>query len=313
MLHLVLLIVFNLFVQLPPEPKPSSPAVKTSDLVIVSGGQSQERLKTEQLLTIDGKKEFVIRTFSVGARTNLTTPQELRIWSRGMGEIHFFEVPPSADPTQTFANNVNASQFINMLRSKRQLTPRLHLQISPGEDSKLIGYLQRIDPAGSLKVGGEILIAANNAEAEKLPVALELAQEETIFGKMAAAIPTTLVGLVGTLGGAMIGYKFFLFQQRRLRQIEMEKKFADKKVEMSKTIRNFFKNDYDGLRYSQDDDMQRVKQIRDTLIDTDIYAILLPEAVQELNKISDQNQPIAGSRADALHAVLQRNFAELMT
>jgi hypothetical protein len=313
MLQWILLIVFNLFVSLPAEPKPGpSPAVKTSDLIIVSGGHSQERLKPENLLTIDGQKNYVVRTFTISRRANSNTPQEFKIWSRGLGDLHFFELPPATVPAQAFGNDASASQFISTLRSNGQLTPRLNVNILPGEESKLIGYVQRINSDNGTKAGGEILIAATNAEPDKLTVALEVTQDDTLLSKVWAAIPTTLVGLVGTLGGAIIGYKFFLFQQQRLRQLELEKKFADKKVEMSKTIRNFFTDDYDTLRQSQDGDLDKVKQIRDTLIERNIYAILLPEEVRELNKISDQNQPIAGNRVDAMHTVLERNFAELM-
>lgn len=311
MLQLVLLIVFNLFAQSPAESKPSSPAAKTSDLVIVSGGHSQERLKRGQLLTIDGRDGHVIRSFALSPRPNVQLPQEFHIWSRGLGDVYFFEWLAGTDPATTSTNAANASQLINTLRSRGLLTQILHVNISSVDPPKLIGYIQRVDP-DSAKVGGEILIAAKNAEPKELPVGVEVAQEESLFSKMWAAIPTTLIGLVGTLGGAVIGYKFFLYQQDRLRRIELEKKFADKKVEMSKAIRKFFKDDYDGLRNSQDADIEKVRQIRDTLIETNIYAILLPEEVQQVNKLSDQNQSIRGSRVDALHRVLERNFAELM-
>jgi len=311
MLQLILLIVLNLFAQSPAGPNPNPPVTKTSDLVILSGGQSQERLTPDQLLTIDGQKVHVIRSFSLNARPNVKLPQDFHIWSHGMGDVYFFEWPTAIDAAKTSNNDVNASQLISTLRAKGLLSPLLRVSVL-SDQPKLIGYVQRVDPASNTKVSGEILVAVPNAEPEKLPVALEVVREETLFSKMWAAFPTTLVGLVGTLGGAVIGYKFFLYQQQRLRQMELEKKFADKKVEMSKAIRRFFKDDYDGLRNSQDADIEKVRQIRDTLIESDIYAILLPAEVQEVNKLSDRNQPVNGSRVDALHRVLEKNFAELM-
>jgi len=311
MLQLILLLAFNLFAQAPAESKPSLPVVKTSDLVIVSGGQSHERIKPDQLLTIEGQKGYIIRSFSLNSRANVNMPQDFHIWSRGMGDVYFFEWPAATDPAKT-NNDANASHLISALRLNGLLSPLLRVNVL-SDQPKLIGYLQRVDAANNGRVGGEIVIAAKNAEPQTLPVELEVAQEEeTLLSKMWAAVPTTLVGLVGTLGGAVIGYKFFLYQQRRLHQTELEKKFADKKVEMSKAIRKFFKDDYDGLRHSQDDDIEKVRQIRDTLIETDIYAILLPEEVQDVNKLSDRSQPVKGSRVDALHRVLEKNFAELM-
>jgi hypothetical protein len=387
---------------------------KTADLLILTGGQSEQRLKATNLIQVNGQEGYLVYgIFSFVLLKNLGQPQDIVVWGRGMSGLSFFELAPlvgifenpksgvdlrmlllakgrAAQQTQsglsdlqnleslvskpapstsktlqwqrevaldqmrllnisslddlfkryekqkTFAHSswstskplqlaqlfdapTNASSeaavlssLVQFLGAKNSLTPVLRTKASSTMEPRIVGYVRTVSSVGVSKVAGDIFVSANGLEPQQLPATFEIELEDSLLDKLFAAIPTTLVGLVGTFGGAVIGYKFFLYQQNRLRQFELEKKFADKKVELSKRIRALFKGDYDILRTSQDLDIEKVKQIRDVLIAEDIYAILLPAEVGKMNDICDPNKTIKGLRIDALHKVLEGNFKEFM-
>jgi predicted RNA-binding protein len=204
------------------------------------------------------------------------------------------------------------SNLIKFLGEKKVLNSVLRTKVSSIMEPRIVGYVRRVSSAGVSKVGGDIFVSVSGYEPEQMPTTFEIELEESLTDKLFTAVPTTLVGLVGTFGGALIGYKFFLYQQNRLRQLELEKRFADKKVELAKKIRTLFKGDYNVLRASNDVDLEKAKQIRDVLIAEDIYAILLPEEVIKVNNICDETKTVKGQRTEALHNVLESNFREFM-
>jgi hypothetical protein len=392
-------------------------STKTRDLLILSGGQSEERLKATSLLKVDDNGYLAYGILSVAPRARFAQPQDIVIWGRGMSGLSFFELTPllgvfenpqtaaelrnsllskgsvksrlpdgtndrqrleflagqatpltsktlqwqrqvalaqmrffnlsdfdqlfeqyqkekifaqspetgptCAQMSQLLGSPVNSgsealgwASFIKFLGDHKLSSSVLRTKISSTLEPKLIGYIRRVPSAGVTKVAGQIFVAADGAEPESIPAALEIETEESFFAKAMAGIPitlvTTLVGLGGALGGAAIGYKFFLYQQNRLRRWEVEKQFADKKVELSKKILKFFRNDYDNLRNNQDPEIDRVTEIRNTLVDEDIYAILLSEEIVSMNNICDPASNIAGSRLEALDQLLRKNFKEFM-
>jgi len=225
--------------------------------------------------------------------------------------IQLFEIPDAGRDEAA-----RWTSFVKFLNDKNLSTPILRTKILSGSETRLFGYIRWIVKEDVTKAGGEILVAANSLEPETITATLDIQYEPSFFTRALDLIPTTLIttliGLVGTLGGATIGYKFFLYQQDRLRQMELEKKFADKKIELAKQIRMFFTDNYENLRNSEDEDVEKVRQIRMTLIDKDIYPILLTAEIAKLNAICDPKCAIGGTRIEALHQLLERNFAEFM-
>src|SRR5882724_6148884 len=67
---------------------------KTEDLLIVSGGENQKQLKAESLLQIDKGEYLIFGDFAIASRTNWVLPLELKIWSRGAGDVSFIELTP---------------------------------------------------------------------------------------------------------------------------------------------------------------------------------------------------------------------------
>ena len=387
-------------------------ATKTSDVLIVSGGQSEQRLTTGKLLAVD-TDYLMYGSFAITSRSPLTEPQDVAVWGQGSTGLSFFELTPligvfndpkdgaalrkmlitksdgqintggddlrqlealvkEPGPDKTlnwqreialqemkllkepnfeslfqryekqraFAQasqiGVKSSQLsellvdqpanarddagwsnvIKLLTEKKLLTPVLHTKVSSAAEPRLICYIRRLPKEGVSKLGGEILVANNNLEPQRIPVALEIEAEESLWMKILASIPTTFVtmlfGLLGTVGGAFVGYRVFLSQQGFLQRIEREKRFSEKKVELSKKIRALFKHRYAGLRDSGDPEIDRVSQIRDALIDEDIYAILLSEDSKRVNDLCDPDYKVEGSRVNELDALLRRAFREFM-
>jgi len=266
-----------------------------------AGAQVEE---IEALCRVVAKRDRLSSSpFSATAQGSWSTAKPLQL-----GELM------GATPDQT-ANAHDATAWSNLIkraRDKRLLSPLLHTRTSSSTEPRIIGYILILPSKEPMKLEGEIFLATNESESARIPLAVEIVGNEPFLTKLYAAIPTTLVGLVATFGGAIIGYKFFLYQQNHLRRVEEEKRFADKKVELSKTIRALFKNDYSGLRNNQDSELERARQIRGALIDGDIYAILLWEEIQKVNNICDPNYEVPGSRLEALDRVLQDNFKEFM-
>ncbi|HKR61100.1 MAG TPA: hypothetical protein VJS64_15375 [Pyrinomonadaceae bacterium] len=412
----VLLVLLVILSSLAPLTTTTATSGKTNDLLIVSGGQNERRIKAESLLQLDTGEYLVFGDFSIVSRGKSAVPLEVTIWSRGAGEFAFIELTPllsvfddpksasdlrnallttdkgaakvvkdssdrerlesllskaaagtseklrlqrttalermrssnlssfeqlfaqyekqkefatgawmtpkpsqlgeligvTPDPGANADDGAAWSKFIRLARERQLVSPLLHTWISSSTEPRVIGYVLMPPGKETMKLGGEIFLATNESEPERIPVALEIHTAEPFLQKVYAVIPTTLVGLVATFGGAFIGYKFFQFQQHDLRRIEEEKKFADRKVELSKSIRSLFKNDYSGLRNSQDSELDRAKQIRDALIDGDIYSILLWKEVERINNICDPNYAVPGSRLEALDKVLEDNFKEFM-
>jgi hypothetical protein len=411
-------ILIVLVIMLSPVARPTTFGApgKTDDLLIVSGGENEKRLKAENLLPIDKGQYLIYGDFSIAARTNWVLPLELKIWSRGAGDLSFIELTPllgvfddpgsaadlrgalfktenggaqivpegsdrqrleslvtkppaktnerlkwqrtvaleqmasfnlytfeelfvqyekqkafvqgswsTAKPSQLgdligatsgqTANDDETTAWSNLMkfaRDKRLLSPLLRTRISSSTEPRIIAYILMLPSKKPVKLQGEIFLATNQSESVRIPLAVEIESNELFLTKLYAAIPTTLVGLVATFGGAIIGYKFFVYQQNHLRRMEEEKRFANKKVELSKTIRALFKNDYSGLRNNQDSELDRAQQIRGALIDEDIYAILRWEEIQKVNNICDPNYEVPGSRLEALDRILEDNFKEFM-
>ena len=67
---------------------------KTDDLLIVSGGENEKRLKSENLLQIEKDEYLIYGDFSIASRADWALPLELKIWSRGTGEVSFIDLTP---------------------------------------------------------------------------------------------------------------------------------------------------------------------------------------------------------------------------
>jgi hypothetical protein len=212
----------------------------------------------------------------------------------------------------------NMSSLVNFLRENNLLVPIVRTQLFSTTEPHLIGYVFRL-PANSLrKATGQIFVGAGDAEAEALTVSLEMEHLDTIFSswdKFAGAVVTpTVTGVTGAMLGAVIAFLVFVLQQRYTRRAEIEKKFQEKKIEASQTIRAFFKGEY--KRYGEPADNKKETEyldlIRESLISKGIYATLPRDDVDRLNKICRSTEGAVGARLAKLDDLLASRFKELM-
>jgi hypothetical protein len=210
--------------------------------------------------------------------------------------------------------------FVKFLKDKNLLAPVLRTRLFGSAEPHLVGYVFRV-PANALKkTTGQIFFGAGAAEPEALTVNLEMEHEESIFFPwswtkfLGALFTPTVTSLAGTLLGAAIGFMGFLAQQRYTRRAEIEKKFEEKKIEASKTIREFFTGEYRLYLEAADrqQETRNIDRIRKSLIDQGIYAILPHDEIDELNRIWRSREGKVGERLNELNRLLRGRFGELM-
>ncbi len=214
------------------------------------------------------------------------------------------------------------THFIRTLGQSKLLAPILRTKLGNPSDPRIIGYILQLPENAAKKTSGQIFVAANGLSPETMLVSLEAERQESIFfpwswTKFLAAILTpTITGLAGTLLGAVIGYLGFLAQQKYSRISEMERRFEEKKIENSATIRKFFTKEYPAYLSAQSEveERQNVTAIRESFIQLGIFAILPRPEARQFNSICnfDRRFSVVGGRLRALTDLLERRFSDLM-
>jgi hypothetical protein len=211
-------------------------------------------------------------------------------------------------------------QLLEQLNAKQLLTPVLRTTIFSPARIRTIGYLVRLPNDNvTKKAEGEILVAAKGSEPEKLGITLEIERESLAFGSLVRFLNSffpTLTTVFTTLVGVWIGFAVFQLQQRKLREIEEDKKFEERKFNNADLLTGFFDErvgNYRDHREANREDADKAKTIRLALIEKGIYR-LLPEAEkQRLTAICDGPEPPPDlTRTDAIDQLLRKNFREFI-
>jgi hypothetical protein len=228
-----------------------------------------------------------------------------------------FQLPAANASSNPSIDSKDWATFIEELREKKLLVPLLRTKLFNSE-TETVGYVVRLPRKPGNKIAGGILIAANDAEPEKLSFALEVEDEDWALGswkKLFNAFFATFSGVVLAVISAIIGYSVFRRQQNKVREEEEREKFQDRKIEHSERLWQFFndKGNYTKHLNGSGTDQEVVRSLRRALIEKSVYAILPRDEIQSLTQICDGPAPSGGvSRTKALDSLLRRNFREFM-
>jgi hypothetical protein len=287
---------------------------KTSDVLIVSGLRAIQKWKSGDEQS-NGKSRVYVAFDSIflaprespaasstepqpkkaDAQATPATPIDVNVWIRGIPEASLILVDERS----------GAQAMASACGSARQSQLKLRVSSPVTVWYSVCFSAERFD-----KAQGEIIVMADNADPERFNITFE--RQEGFFTSPIAntLLSPALTALAGIVAGAVIGYLGFLAQQQYLRRTEQMKGFRERKLQSMKSLIDFFRDTYDVYRYPQEEDPVDLKQLRDVLIQSNIYAILAPDEIGKLNRIC--NAKFEKSQLKAFDRIMADNFDEFI-
>lgn len=263
-------------------------ADKTANNLTISGSRRVMQLGADRGRNQD-RDVYVGRDW-IGLSLRGKDPLDVVVSARGIPEVDLFLDDPSSLPKEPCA---------------AQPTDSLRVTVSA---PVRIGYRYCIPVSGFQKAQGEVLIAAGDAEPERIPIDLE--RPATFFESKSGAtvFSVLLVGL-----GAIVGLISFYVQQRISLTSQEHAAFWQKKMTDEENLVAFFGDQYKKLRNPTKPagDQADARAIRRVLSKEGIYAILPSSELRRLNAICD-GIFWGGRRVARLDRLLRRNFREIM-
>jgi hypothetical protein len=197
-----------------------------------------------------------------------------------------------------------------LLRLRTVAKPVLRTSVFAGERPRAVAYVVRVPGPVAAKATLEVSVAAGGLDPERVPVTVDVVPDDSVL--KALLTPSLSAGL-GAVLGLLGGYLGFRAQQDYTRRVDEQRRFDQKKVEMSEKLAGFFSGIYTPLHQALEttDDGEAARRLREALVQRGIYAILRLDDAQELDRVGRPEGP-AGKRRAAVHAVVQRNFREFL-
>ena len=192
---------------------------------------------------------------------------------------------------------------VQSLKDAGNLKREFSVDFSAKAREREIGYIVRTPEPGPARSSAQIVIAIPGADPETLPIAMEVAQPAAFWQNPAYT----------TIFGAVIGYGFFILQQRYARAAEAKKKFEEKKIEKATELWKFFHNTYPPLKNDQNlSELDRVRNVRRTLLDESVYSLLPLDLARQLNDLCDAKM-VSKSPLAELDRQFRSAFPEFMS
>jgi hypothetical protein len=191
-------------------------------------------------------------------------------------------------------------------RGTRHATMRLTL--IPGAEPRVMAYLVELPKAMHGRFETEVLAAFDDAMPERLVIKADVPPPEVTF---AGRVRDAFAGALGLLGGAIVGFLGFWMQQWYSRRVEIKRQFETSKIASSKALRTFFKRDgpYETLRDAEGAEADRVRNVREALVEDGIYSILPANVAARLDDLMTRREH-EKSPVKRLDALVSAHFAE---
>ena len=268
---------------------------KTAVLLNASGVRPSEYWEKSSKVTIVGEGTWHVARGTLSIRALDSSVNSAIVTANG--DIEFFDA--KAWP----ANAAGIEQNIQLLRKAVKLNREFPVEFSANVRERKIGYIVRTPEPGPLRSSAQIVITVPGAEPEILSVAMEVAEPVAFWRD------PVFTGF----SGALIGFGFFVLQQRYTRKAEAQKQFEEKKIEKAAELWKFFHNTYRPLvEDSNLSELERVRNVRKTLLDENIYSLLPLDLARELNALCDA-QTVFGSPLTKLDKRFRKTFPEFMS
>jgi len=287
-------------------------AQKTSEILAVSGTQTVERWDASHRVHFaDGDWYAAFGTIGCSIRSQQSGPVKVLLWGRG--DIFFFDpssLPVKANGPWPAPTPAWASILIS-LKSDKKGGPVYRTDIVNSNAPQYLGYLIRVPAGTSDKAAAKIFVGVEGAEPEEIPISIEVVQNSLwpVLPTLTASLAGTVVGAVV---GALIGMATFRWQQKVQQKQEQSKHFYERKVENSTKLWRFFQETYPVLVSGHGrSDLERVQDVRKTMLEEGVYAILLPETAAKVNRFCDGTMD-STERVNALREALREYFPEFM-
>jgi hypothetical protein len=272
---------------------------KTTDLISVSGSRALRRWKINERQFIGGKEVYAgWEQFELIPRRTPVPTIHVVVSIRGIPEADLFLVDMKNESSGVPPACSDVGRH-SSLRFEMTSTMKVAYGVCfPAEKFE--------------KAQGEIIVAVDDADPERFSVSFER-QEGFFESPLAnALLSPALAAIGGIVAGTVIGYLGFVAQQRYLRKLEQMKAFRERKLQAIRKLRNFFKDTYPIYRNpKQDDELVKVKELREILIESDVYALMAPDEIGKLNQICDAK--FKTSRLDQFDRLMAENFSEFLT
>jgi len=280
---------------------------KTIDMVLTSGVRPSEYWKKEDSVPLasEGAWHVALGVLSLRALDNCSH----EVLLSANGNLEFFDVSAiTATSGQGWpAKRSDWTQIVKNLWAAGKVAPMKSVKLSPGPTPQEVGYIVRMAEPGPSHSSAEMIIAIPGAEPEMLPITMEVSEAQPFWRDPVFAT------LFGAFSGAAIGFGVFVLQQTYSRKAEARKRFEERKIEKATQLWNFFQVTYPPLVNDASlSELERIRNVRKTLLDESIYPLLPLDVANRLNRLSDANSKLSPHISD-MDALLRSTFAEFMS
>jgi hypothetical protein len=298
-------------------------AAKTSDLLIVSGARTTRKFRSGDKQKV-GANRFYIAADTIQIVQRMPNPSSSPPNAKAGFRRHiraYHAAPPAPLRVSVSLRGIPEGGLFLIGPGSAALNQvaacgaerRLWLKLEMAAESTIVGYIACFPADRFDKAQGELQVAVDDAEPEKIPIAFE--RQEGFFGSPVAnaLLSPALTGLTGLVGGAFIGFLGFLAQQRYLRRSEQMKAFRERKLQSIHKLMDFFKDTYPVYRNAANtDEATKLRHLQKCLISSDIYAILLSYHIAKLEHVFNSSWYLGRSRLPDFDKLIQDCFGELM-